>query len=512
MKVRKEWGLLLMGLSFLLTIGVSTKASAAVPDISEWQGQLTSTQVSSLKSQTSFVINRVQYGSGYEDIYHKSNENLYVKYGVPFGSYDYSTFTSTSSAVTDAKNFYARSNKNTKFYVLDFETTSMNSSTANAAVKAWYNEMRKLTSKKLIFYSYQSFATTYANSARQSFDAQWIANYSYRPTVSFSLWQYSSNYYLSALNQYVDNNLFDSASVSNYHPLSWWLNTSTAKPKTYAYSSYKTGQYAYVYSKASMYYDRSKVPSSAKQKMYKITAVKSVTKSNSKQLVYLSGLNQWVLSQDVGGYWGQGQKGTFTLNYNANIYSNAALSTKSGRTLAKGAKVTGTVVKYGKLYRVKLDGGGYITAAVQETNFTPAPKVYAYSSYKAGQYAYVYSKASMYYDRSKVPSSAKQKMYKITAVKSVTKSNSKQLLYLAGLNQWVLSQDVGGYWGLGQSGTFTLKYNANIYSNAALSKKSGRTLAKGAKVSGTVVKYGKLYRIRLTTGGYITAAVQETNH
>lgn len=217
MIIKKGWRLLLMALGCCIALTVTVKASAAVPDISEWQGKLTSTQVKSLKSQANFVINRVQYGANYEDLYHSSNEKLYVQYGIPFGSYDYSTFTSTSTAVTDAKKFYERSNKNTSFYVLDFETTSMSSTAANAAVKAWYNEMRKLTNKKLIFYSYQSFATTYANTARQSFDAQWIANYSSKPTISFSLWQYTDSYYLSSLNEYVDNSLYTSGSVTTYH-------------------------------------------------------------------------------------------------------------------------------------------------------------------------------------------------------------------------------------------------------------------------------------------------------
>lgn len=191
--MQKKWRLILLLVGcFLGGIGV-VQAHAAVPDISEWQGQLTSTEVQSLKSQADFVINRVQYGSSYEDLYHTSNESLYVKYGVPFGSYDYATFTSTATAKAEADKFYQRANKNTKFYVSDFETTSMSSTAANAAVKAWYTEMRSLTSKKLIFYSYQSFATTYANTARQSFDAQWIANYSSKPTISFSLWQYSSS-------------------------------------------------------------------------------------------------------------------------------------------------------------------------------------------------------------------------------------------------------------------------------------------------------------------------------
>ncbi|QDJ19947.1 GH25 family lysozyme [Lactiplantibacillus plantarum] len=372
MVMQKKWRLILLLVGcFLGGIGV-VQAHAAVPDISEWQGQLTSTEVQSLKSQADFVINRVQYGSSYEDLYHTSNESLYVKYGVPFGSYDYATFTSTATAKAEADKFYQRANKNTKFYVLDFETTSMSSTAANAAVKAWYTEMRSLTSKKLIFYSYQSFATTYANTARQSFDAQWIANYSSKPTISFSLWQYSSSYYLSSLGQYVDNSLYDSASVTTYHPLSWWTSGTSASSSTsststtYAYSSYTKGQHVYLNNGASSYYDGTKVPSSAKKKYYKVTATKSVTKSRSKQLVYLSGLNKWVLSQDVTGYW-VGQHRLYQLREKSTLFKDVNLTTSTGKTLKKGGIYSGKLVKSGNFYRIKVSGG-YITAKVSKSD------------------------------------------------------------------------------------------------------------------------------------------------
>ncbi len=544
LKVKKGWGLALATLGMLLTMGTAaTKADAAVPDISEWQTRLSATQVRSLKSQVSFVINRVQYGAGYEDITHRSNESLYVKYGVPFGSYDFATFSSAGAARTEAQRFYARTNKNTRFYVLDFETNNgMGSGTANAAVKAWYAEMRKLTNKKLIFYSYQSFATTYANAARGAFDAQWIANYSYRPTVSFSMWQYTSAYHFNGLKYNgkpidFDNNLVDGHSVTAYHPISWWTNGKSArvathapakavatskpaatpkpaKPKTYAYSNYAAGQYAYLNSGASNYEDRSRVPKSVKRNTYRITAVHAMNRSHSKQAVYLAGLNKWVLAQDVTGYWRNGASGRFTLRFNANIYNDQNLKVKSGRRIAKGATVTGKVIKVGRLYRVQLNGGGYITAQVKEANFVevkPA-KTYAYSSYKAGQYAYLNSAATHYYDQGRVPKKAKQKTYRITAVRGMNRSHSKQAVYLAGLNKWVLSQDVTGYWWQGSRGRFQLRFNANIYRDKKLKQKSGRRIAKNAVVTGHIVKVGKLYRIQLNGGGYITAQVRETNY
>ncbi|GAY73961.1 GH25 family lysozyme [Lentilactobacillus kosonis] len=214
-------GTLIFALS--VTAQVHPKAaSTIIPDISEWQGKLTSTKVANLKNQVSFIINRRQYGANYQDKYATSNTNLYVKYGVPFGEYDYATFNSTSSAKNEARTFYANSNKNAKFYVLDFEENDVSSGTPNAAVKAWYNQMRALTNKKLIFYSYQSFATNYANSARQTFDAQWIANYSSRPTIATDLWQYSNKTYVPALKESIDV----STILNSSKPISWWVGST----------------------------------------------------------------------------------------------------------------------------------------------------------------------------------------------------------------------------------------------------------------------------------------------
>ncbi|WP_318766229.1 GH25 family lysozyme [Lactiplantibacillus carotarum] len=554
MGLKKGWGLALTTLGFCLTLGTATKAQAAVPDISEWQGRLTSTQVQSMKSQVKFVINRVQYGSGYEDRHHNDNENLYVKYGVPFGSYDFATFKTVAQARTEAKVFYNRANKHTRFYVLDFETTSMGSAAANAAVKAWYQEMRKLTKKHLIFYSYQSFATTYANASRGAFDAQWIANYSNKPTISFSLWQYSSTHYLSSLGLHVDNSLYGKASVTNYHPLKWWLGestkkkttvkkpaasttstqTATQKPATttpatstntattptttpatttpavkYAYSSYKKGQRAYLKKTATNYYGGEAIPAGNRQKPYTIKQTKKVTTGSSKEVVYLSGLNKWVLSQDVTGFWASGSQGKFTAKHNLNVYSDAKLSHKTGAKVLKGKTVTGKVVRDGNYYRIKLDKGGYVTAKVRNTSYKHVK--YVYSSYKKGEYAYLYKASQKYTDGSWIPATAKQKFYKITKVKSKVTSRSRQVVYLGGLKKWVRTQDMTGYWKKGSKGTFKVRSKANVYGTSSLKAKK-YALKKGAKVKGTVIKKGRLYRVKLDhKAGYVTAKVSVFN-
>lgn len=344
---------------------VAHASTLAIPDISEWQGKLTASEVSNLKSQVSFVINRRQYGSSYQDLYATNNTALYVKYGIPFGEYDYARFTSAASAKTEAKDFYNRSNKNAKFYVLDFEEDDVTSGTTNAAVKAWYDEMSSLTSKKLIFYSYQSFATTYANTARTSFDAQWIANYSTTPTISYALWQYTDNNYLSALKEYTDN----SKAVTSVHPISWWTDATTTAlshtTTTYAYSSYKTGQHIYLHKNATKYADGTAIASSDRQKFYKISKVKSVTSDKSKQELYINSLGKWVLSQDATGYW-VGQHGAFTLNHKLYVYSDASLTKKTGAYYVSGDTVTGKIVKAssGKSYRIKTKLG-YLSANVK---------------------------------------------------------------------------------------------------------------------------------------------------
>ncbi|MFC6202788.1 GH25 family lysozyme [Lactiplantibacillus nangangensis] len=228
---QSNWGLIgLAGLVAALGLLMPLKGQAAtlaIPDISEWQGRLTATQVQQMKPHVSFVINRRQYGANYVDKDAANNTALYVKYGVPFGEYDFSQFTSVASARQEARDFYARSNKAARFYVLDFEVNTVKSGSTNAAVAAWEQQMRALTTKKLVFYSYQSFATTYANTSRQLFNAQWIADYTARtPQIPYAMWQYTDHFYMAGLNKYVDN----SQVATWVHPVSWWLTTDTVKP------------------------------------------------------------------------------------------------------------------------------------------------------------------------------------------------------------------------------------------------------------------------------------------
>lgn len=393
---------------------VASASTLAIPDISEWQGKLTASQVSNLKSQVSFVINRRQYGSAYQDLYAANNTALYVKYGIPFGEYDYARFTSAASARQEAKDFYNRSNKNTSFYALDFEENDVTSGTTNAAVKAWYDEMRSLTSKNLVFYSYQSFATSYANTARQNFDAQWIANYSYTPMISFALWQYTDHNYLSALSEYTDN----SKAVTSVHPISWWTDsvTTALSSVTYAYSGYKVGQHIYLHSNASKYADGTKIAKSDRQKFYRISKVKNQTQSRSKQALYIGDLGKWVLSQDGTGYF-VGQHGSYTLKHKLNLYSDSSLTKKTGSYYVSGDTVAGKLVKApsGKSYRVKTSLG-YLSANVKF--MTPAyyESLSSTKTIKTKKKVYEYKKSS-FAKSSRSKAVTKGTKLKVTAVK-----------------------------------------------------------------------------------------------
>lgn len=226
MKISKLGWVVVVAVATSLSGSLTAKAQGqAVVDISEWQGRLTPSQVQAMKGQVLFVINRRQYGIGYVDRDAANNTALYVRYGIPFGEYDFSQFTDAASARQEAQAFYARSNKAARFYALDFEVDTVRSGSTNAAVAAWYHEMRSLTKKKLIFYSYASFALTYANQARQHFDAQWIGAITRNPPiVPAALWQYTDRYHLAGLAAPVDN----SRVMTGVHPVSWWLGTTKA--------------------------------------------------------------------------------------------------------------------------------------------------------------------------------------------------------------------------------------------------------------------------------------------
>lgn len=229
MMIKQVKRMSLKWLVFAVTLlcGVSATQSLAhaavgtsIPDLSEWQGALTATEVQNLKKTVPFVILRVQYGSDYKDKDFAANVALCKKYGLKYGVYSFSQYTSTADAKTEAADLYSRA-PSAQFYVNDYEDQTVSSGTTNSATAAWYSELRsKVPHKRILFYSYQSFATEYAATAMKKYDGFWLAAYqSNEPTASHVLWQYTDSWYSSALNQNVD------ASKKHSENTSWFLSS-----------------------------------------------------------------------------------------------------------------------------------------------------------------------------------------------------------------------------------------------------------------------------------------------
>ncbi|BDZ31732.1 GH25 family lysozyme [Lactiplantibacillus brownii] len=436
------WGLkLLMGFIAMLCLAVPLHAQAealAIPDISEWQGRLTATQVEAMKPRVSFVINRRQYGSNYIDKDAANNTALYVKYGIPFGEYDFSLFTNAASAREEARLFYARSNKQARFYVLDFEVDTVTSGTTNAAVAAWVQQMRALTHKKLIFYSYQSFATTYASSSRFLFDAQWIADATATPPrIPYDLWQYTDHFYMAGLNEYVDN----SRVATWVHPVSWWLATGQPAPASVSQPKRPVAV---------------KKPVPAK----KVAVVKQPQPAVKKKPV-----------------------------------AKKAVPVKKKPVTKKVSVVRKTTPPVKR-----------VVAKPVTQNVKRQPIRWVTSDYQVGQVVALSSTARTYYgNRTKIRPSAKYRLLRVTAVKSIKADRSRQAIYLATLHQWVLSQDVTGYWA-GQHGAYTATRSLQFYRDSHLRRATGRRLVAGKQINARLITVGATTVLK-TSAGYLTANV-----
>ncbi|WP_203651540.1 GH25 family lysozyme [Secundilactobacillus yichangensis] len=220
-----------------LTVGTTAfAAKTKIADVSQYQGDISWSKAS---KDLRFAIIRVKHGNPGDSDYRidtKRNVNAdgAHKYGTPFGQYDYTEFNSTADAVNDARQFYALSNKNARFYALDNEhRVSGAKGHEQTYVNAWYNTMRTLTKKPLVYYSYQNFVHVHGINYSK-FNGSWIANYGGKPNVSTDLWQYTSSGSLSGVGGRVDL----SRTVDNSTVTKWYTNT----PKDTYFTSISNGQ------------------------------------------------------------------------------------------------------------------------------------------------------------------------------------------------------------------------------------------------------------------------------
>ncbi|WP_140925727.1 GH25 family lysozyme [Apilactobacillus micheneri] len=201
----------LFALLFCVGFANTHKANASsnrVYDLSEWQGNFTAKKVKKLKHEVPFVILRVQYGSSYRDKTFNNNRKLLEKYGLPYGVYSFSRYSSAGAAKSEAKHLYKLA-PNAKFYVNDYEMASVKHGSSNNATKAWVQALRPLVgSKKILFYSYQHFMLQHAAKALKYYDGYWVAAYqSKKPSLKSVMWQYTDRHYSSALGKKIDASL-----------------------------------------------------------------------------------------------------------------------------------------------------------------------------------------------------------------------------------------------------------------------------------------------------------------
>lgn len=347
-----------------------------VYDMSEWQGQKTEQQFKNVKSEVSGLIIRQQYGSNYIDKYASYNTSMADKVGIPYGQYAYARFVSADDARQEAKDFYNRSDKNAKFYVLDFEENTVKYGTTQAAVQAWLDEMKSLTNKHVIFYSYRGFANQYVGQTLiNKFDGYWLAAYqgAWPNPRNYDLWQNQNDHSSVAFATSLDSSLVD----TNRKSVSWWFG-SEAKTQNKKLNNdsrkqgFDIGQTVTLKQSATKWYQpRVNIASYAKGQTYTIHDTQDLVLSKSNQAVLLYKGNVpmgWVLAQDVhltsSNVSSHSNANTYTVrsgdswwaianHYGISMYTLANLNGKSiYSTIYPGQvlKISGSTVTSSKVY------------------------------------------------------------------------------------------------------------------------------------------------------------------
>lgn len=348
----------LYGTALALSLGLSASAvstqnaSAAntsngavvkkVVDISEWQGNVSYRKALALKSETSFVVVRVQYGSNYKDVQYKNTIANLEKAGTPYGVYSYSRYVNASDAKQEARDLYSRA-KNAKFFVNDAEEVTTTSGSYSSATKAWGYEMQHLTNKPVILYSGSYFYNSYIGTM-SNYDAFWEANYASHYLKDPALWQYTDSGYSTSLNLGVDT----SKVITSKHPVKWWIGSSAAKKQNvskYHVGGFKIGDKVKINSRVAKWDGgdtKTPINKSVLSKTYTVSQVKAVTKSKSNQLVLLSYANKpigWVLAEHVNKQGSTTRPSTHkssskassqTYNQHGIFYPNTTLNVRTG--------------------------------------------------------------------------------------------------------------------------------------------------------------------------------------
>lgn len=193
-----------------------------IVDFSHHQGGV---DWSKAKTELDLAIIRVQYGSKSIDTKYKEYIAGCKKYGIPFGLYAYACFVNVNDAVTEAKDFLSRIDKDAKFLVVDVEeVTTKNPSDLVPATQAFIDYCKQNSDKKVGLYTGHAFYKE-QHMDRVKADFLWIPRYgSKKPEMDCDLWQFTDKGQLAGASTNVDLN-----QLTGRKPLSFFLDEQEAK-------------------------------------------------------------------------------------------------------------------------------------------------------------------------------------------------------------------------------------------------------------------------------------------
>ncbi|HHT7240551.1 TPA: glycoside hydrolase family 25 protein, partial [Bacillus cereus] len=205
-----------------------------IVDISKWNGDI---EWSVAAPQLDLVIARVQDGSNYVDPMYKSYVASMKSHSVPFGNYAFCRFVSVEDAKKEARDLWARGDKDALFWVADVEQETMGNMAAGS--QAFIDELYRLGAKKVGFYvghhMYEQFGMSKVKA-----DFTWIPRYGgNKPAYPCDIWQYTETGQVPGIGK-CDLNL-----LVGDKPLSWFIgqkpNVSQPEGIGFAKSKYPEG-------------------------------------------------------------------------------------------------------------------------------------------------------------------------------------------------------------------------------------------------------------------------------
>jgi GH25 family lysozyme M1 (1,4-beta-N-acetylmuramidase) len=177
-----------------------------------------------IKAAVAGLIIRVQYGSSTVDKLYKTFVASAKANGIPFGSYAYGRYVSVADAKIEARDFVERSDKASKFLVLDVERDTLAAcgpENLAAASQAFIDYCKAAGYKVGLYISHNMYDQYGMNKVKADF--LWIPCYgadngqpTKKPSFACDLWQYSQNCRIAGYDGTVDLSLLNGSKPMSY--------------------------------------------------------------------------------------------------------------------------------------------------------------------------------------------------------------------------------------------------------------------------------------------------------